>query len=217
MARTIASPDVPVAWRKPRARVHHTVNTEPVTPDDAPRMQQLLLRLLGALTVLFALVVVLGITVAEPIGHLADQFIARFGESGLFGLIFLLDAVPFTTHEPVLFLAYTGGIPFWRVCLLAGTASMLSGGLGWSIGRGLAHWAPLRDLFERYRVAPFLRKYGATAVALAALTPFPYAIVTWGAGASGVRLDQVMVGALFRYPKVVFYLGIIVFGWTAAT
>ena len=72
-------------------------------------------------------------------------------------------------------------------------------------------------MFERYRVGPFLRRYGIVAIAAAALLPFPYAITTWCAGTVGVRIEHLLVGALFRYPKVLFYLTIMALGWEATT
>ena len=68
-------------------------------------------------------------------------------------------------------------------------------------------------MFERYKIGPFMREYGAYAVAVAAIVPFPYAITTWGAGMSNMKLRDVMLGAIFRYPKVLFYLTLIVLGW----
>ena len=51
-----------------------------------------------------------------------------------------------------------------------------------------------------------MKRYGVRAVAVAALTPFPFAIATWGAGASNVGLKPVLLGSLFRFPKVFIYL-----------
>ncbi|MBW1877507.1 MAG: hypothetical protein JRI25_25115 [Deltaproteobacteria bacterium] len=169
------------------------------------------------MTVLFVAVAALGYAFAEPIERVSAVFLEHFGRAGLFAAVFIMDAIPFTTHEPVLFLAYTGGVTFWQVFGLAGTASVLSGILGWTMGRVLARWRWLGDLFERSQVGPFLRRYGVVAIAAAALTPFPYAITTWGAGMVGVRIEHLMIGALFRYPKVLFYLTIMALGWEATT
>lgn len=194
------------------------MTSEPVPgPSDVPSLSSLLWRLGVGLVGLLLAVALLGWTLAEPTERVAALFIGAFGAAGVFVLVLLVDAVPFLTHEPILFLAWTGGFSYWSVVALGGTASFLSGALGWSIGRALGRFQPLHDLFERYRIAPFLRRHGALAVAAGALTPFPYALTTWGAGACGVTFRQVMLGALLRYPKVVFYLSIMVFGWRAST
>jgi len=187
------------------------------TPDEVPSLPRLLWRLAIGLVVLFVLVAVLGMLLAEPIERASAVFLEHFGRAGLFATVFVMDAIPFTTHEPVLFLAYTGGVTFWQVFGLAGTASVLSGGLGWVVGRVLGRWQWLGAAFERHRIGPFLRKYGIVAIAVAALLPVPYAIVTWGAGTVGVRIGHVLLGALFRYPKVLFYLTIMALGWNATT
>lgn len=185
--------------------------------EDAPSLGSLLLRLGIALLVVFVVMGILGVTLAEPIEGVAAYFIAHFGVVGLFLFVFVMDAIPFTTHEPVLFLAYAGGTGYWTVFAVAGTASVCAGPLGWTCGRVLSRSRWLTGVFERYRVGPFLRRYGIAAIAIAALTPFPFAVMTWAAGAARMRPQHVLLGALLRYPKVLFYLTVMVLGWKATT
>jgi membrane protein YqaA with SNARE-associated domain len=77
----------------------------------------------------------------------------------------------------------------------------------------LGRWAFLTNVFKTYRVTAFLERYGVWAVAIAAFTPFPFAVVTWASGACGLPVKPVLLGSLFRAPKVLLYLTIIVYGW----
>ena len=182
--------------------------------DDVPAVSWLLGRLVIALAVLgvgawFASTVLEG-----PIERVSAAFVNEFGLIGVGLGVLTLDAIPGTFHEPLLILAYDGGIRFWTLVFVAGTASWGSGVIGWTCGRLLRRAPFLVRALERYRIGPFMRRYGGRAIALAALTPFPYAITTWGAGATDVPLSTLMLGALVRYVKVALYLGILVYGWT---
>jgi len=174
----------------------------------------LLARLFLALMVLGGLAWVASTVLEEPIEHLSATFVDGFGLMGVFVGILVLDAIPGTFHEPILILAYEGGLGFWTLVATAGTASVLSGVIGWVCGRLLRRAPFLVRMLEKYRLGPFMRRYGGRAIALAALTPFPYALTTWGAGASDVPLSTLLLGTLVRYLNITLYLGILVYGWT---
>ena len=199
---------------------------EPVEPDlpgapdahsdDAPPLDQLLRRLAVSLVVLIAVVVVLGVTVREPLSRVSEAFVDQFGITGVLVGCMIVDAIPGLTHEPLLLFGWEGGLGYWSIFAAAGTGSMLAGFVGFGIGRLLGRAGWVHRMLHRYRVIAFLHRYGTTAIAVAALTPFPFAIATWGAGAAGIGLRPVLLGALFRYPKVLFYLSLIAVGWQAS-
>ncbi|TNE84228.1 MAG: hypothetical protein EP330_30370 [Deltaproteobacteria bacterium] len=176
------------------------------TEEDPLALQTLLRRLAVGFVVLMAGVAVIFKLAAEPLNAVSAAFVENFGLLGVFVGCLLIDATPGLTHEPILVVARQGGIGFWAIFVAAGTGSMLSGVLGYGIGRVLGGSAFVQRLLIRYRLREFLHRYGVRAVAIAALTPFPFAIATWGAGASQISIRSVLVGALFRYPKVLFYL-----------
>lgn len=185
--------------------------------DDVPDVSWLLVRLFIALLVMGATAWFLGSVLEGPIEALSRSFVDAFGALGVFVGVTILDAIPGTFHEPLLILAYDGGIRFRTIVGVAGTASILSGVIGWTCGRLLGKWSFLDRVLTKYRITPFMRRYGGRAIAIAALTPFPYAITTWGAGAADVPLSTLLVGSLFRYIKIALYLGIIVSGWSLST
>ncbi len=169
-------------------------------------------RLAAGVLVLLGLAAVLGITLRGPLQALAEAFVAHLGLAGIFAGVLMTDSL-LLTHEPLLWAGYAGGLGFWTVFVTAATASVLAGPLGWLMGTMLRRSQYVLDLFERYHIRSFLARYGLWAVAVAALTPFPFSAATWASGATGVPLRVVMLGSLFRIPKVLFYFGFIVFGW----
>ena len=98
---------------------------------------------------------------------------------------------------------------------LGSLAAAASGyALGWLVGR-----AGLRRVLSeerREQVRGLLSRYGFWGVALAALTPLPFAICTWTAGALRMRVLPFALACLFRVPKVAFYLWLMHQAWRAA-
>lgn len=95
---------------------------------------------------------------------------------------------------------------------LGGLLSSLAGVLGWYLGHTAASHrriaARLANFSARHGVA--VAKYGRLTVALGALTPLPFSITCWSAGALGMPLRQFFPMSLLRLPRyVVFYLLIV--------
>lgn len=190
-------------------------NAEPMDDDDALELRTLVRRMSVGLVGLLLVIAVLAITIREPLTAFSEWFVSAFGVLGLALGVFFLDSVPFTTHEPLLFFAYEGGIGFWTVFLVAGSASTASSLLGYACGMLLGRHARVQRMMHRYRITRFLHRYGFWAIAMSATLPFPYAIATWGAGAARTPLVPVLLGALFRFPKVLFYLSLMAGVWGA--
>lgn len=183
--------------------------------DDDPEVPSLgaLMRQLGVgIALLVAAVGVLGYVMRDPLTLFAQMFTERFGLAGVFVGTLLTDTM-MLTHEPLMWAGYAGGLGFWPVYWTTTLASVLAGPLGWVYGRVLGRSAWVQDLFARNHLHAFLHKYGVWAVAIAALTPFPYSLATWASGAAHVPLRSVILGSFFRVPKVMFYFALIVFGW----
>ena len=183
---------------------------EPATPappaEDALAMNVLIRRLVVGFVLLLAGVLLVYSLASEPLAVVSRAFVDRFGLLGVFVGCMLIDATPGLTHEPVLLFALEGGLGYGLVFAAAGSGSTLAGLVGYGMGRLLGRNSRVQGMLDRYRLRAFLNRYGVRAVAVAALTPFPFAIATWGAGASGVGLRTVFLGSLFRFPKVFIYL-----------
>jgi uncharacterized membrane protein YdjX (TVP38/TMEM64 family) len=177
------------------------VRDERLARFDAPaEPRRLVVRLLVGLVGLFAAFALVLALLREPITALSQAFVDRFGLAGvaLGALLCDLTAAP---KEPVLVLGVTGGLSFWTIAATISVTTMIAGVTGWALGRrfGRVPWVERR--LARTPVAPFLHRHGARAVAFAAIVPFPFATMTWAAGAVGLPFRTFVLGCLFRIPK----------------
>ena len=179
---------------------------------DEMSLGRLVRRLAVGLIGLLCVVGALSYWFKDPLTDGSRVFVEQFGLAGVFGGVLFTDTF-LLTHEPVLFAAHAGGLGFWPIFLTASAASICAGGLGWMLGSLFGRAAPIQHLFKRYRITEFLSRYGVWAIAVAALTPFPFSAATWASGAASVSFKTVMLGSLFRIPKVLFYFGLIILGW----
>jgi membrane protein YqaA with SNARE-associated domain len=62
-----------------------------------------------------------------------------------------------------------------------------------------------------------VRRYGAGALALGALSPLPFSICCWAGGALRIRPSIFLAVALLRIPRVAFYLWLIQIGFKDIT
>lgn len=181
--------------------------------DSRVHMRNLLIKLGFVLIVLFFVVLLLGLTIREPIESVAAVAVERYGLIGLFLAVMCVDTIPGLTNEPLLLLASSGGLSYWSIFLSASFGSVTGGVLGWFIGGRLRGFKPLKERISRYGIEGFFHQYGGRTIAIAAVLPIPFALTTWAAGASGVELRTLLLGAIWRVPKTFFYLTLIHFGW----
>lgn len=176
----------------------------------------LLLRGFAGLAGLLVVAGVLGLLLREPITALAQAFMTRWGLPGLFVGVLITDTslVP-ATNEPLLLLAYGGGASAWEVFVVASSASTLAGPVGWTLGRTLSAVTNLEGWLRRRhgRMVELLERNAVRALILAALTPIPFALATWTAGALRFSFWTVCACSLFRVLKTAVYLSLIVGGW----
>lgn len=168
------------------------------------------------LLVVVAVAGLAGWLLREPIELVAEVFLGRFGWAGLFAGVLITDASPIPmTHEPVLLLAVAEEMPAWKIAAVGSAASVTAGPVGYTGGWLLRTRSSARHWLEDRAPAMvrFLRDWGATGVAIAAVLPIPFALATWTAGLLGVRLPKVLLASLLRIPKTSFYLWLILQGW----
>lgn len=90
----------------------------------------------------------------------------------------------------------------WRIAMVCTVASVLGGGLGYAIGWG-AFEAVGRPMLEFYGYAPkfeqfrdYYNQWGAWAVFIAGVTPFPYKVITILSGLTGLDFLVFMLSSL---------------------
>lgn len=191
--------------------------TEQISPSnpDAARNRDLVWNIVKALGVLLLLVVVIGVLFREPMEAAAAVFVTRFGLPGVFAAALVLDALPGLGSQPIVLLACAGGLPGLWVWLAAGVGSWFSGLVGWVVGLGLGRWPWFRAWILRTGLEGGLLKHQWRGIFLAALVPFPYGLVTMAAGAGGLPLKQVAIGATGRFIKIGLNVAIVIMGWGA--
>jgi membrane protein YqaA with SNARE-associated domain len=169
----------------------------------------------GGLVVVVAVAGIAGVVLRGPITGLAGLFIGTLGWPGVFLGVLLTDASPIPmTHEPVLLLGVAEDLDVIRLGLVASTASVTAGPIGYAGGRMLRAAGAEQWLSRRApQMVGFLQRWGALGVALAALLPIPFAVATWTAGAIRVPFLKVAAASLLRVPKTCFYLWLIYRGW----
>lgn len=166
------------------------------------------------LAVLVAVVAGLGLFVREPLLAAASDFVATAGLPGIFLCCFVLDSIPGVGAQPILFLAYAGGIGVLPLFVLGGSSGVCAGVLGWAVGRALRRWDSPRRWLHRSGLGPMLVRHRWRAVFTAAILPFPYVLTTIAAGTAGVSLAQTVAGALGRYVKAALNLVLVAGGWS---
>lgn len=166
------------------------------------------------LAFMLVLVGVAGAWLREPLLAFGAAFVARFGWAGATLACLGLDAIPGVGAQPILFLAYTGGMGFGPALAAASLGGVAAGAVGWTTGRVLGRFGVLSGWLQRTGLGEPLRRHAVKTVFWGAILPFPYALVTIAAGAAGVPLGRVLIGATGRVPKALLNLTLIALGWS---
>ncbi len=180
-----------------------------------PGLKSLLVKLVVGILVFVALVAVLVVAFEDQLVGAGRDFVAAWGGPGVGLAFFVLDAVWIPIpQETFSGLALVGGMPFVEVWAWASAGSLCGGTLGYSVCRGIGR----SDRFQRWLARKggdahaAVRKWGPLGVALGAVSPIPYSISAWAAGALGMELRPFLLVSLLRIPRVGFYLWLIQIG-----
>ena len=145
-----------------------------------------------------------------------EQLLA-FGPLGLF-IVAFLESTIFPVPPDVLLLPMCMVAPrlAWWYAFVASSASVLGGLLGYVVGKRAGRPVVRRFLKESsiLDVEALFTKYGGWAVGIAAFTPLPYKVFTFGAGIFGVSLWAFAVASVvgrsarfFLEGALVYFLG----------
>ena len=100
---------------------------------------------------------------------------------------------------------------WWFYVPILGLVSTIAGFTGYFLGKYVASqpWVPRFLLNFATQNKDYVEKYGVWAVALGALTPFPFSITCWSAGFLRLNFRAFALGALARFPRIIAYYWII--------
>ena len=176
----------------------------------------LLIRFTTGVLGLLGAFAVLGMLIREPLERVAAAWVAATGLAGMFVAIGVLDSIP-TPIPPDLFtgFAYMGKLPFWQIAGVASAASVTGGSAAWLVARRFR----TTDWFKRFilgrgaRPYALVKRYGTIALVLGAVSPLPFSLTCYAAGALGMSYRRFFSVAILRAPRIVFYLALIRLGW----
>jgi membrane protein YqaA with SNARE-associated domain len=201
----------------PEDEVSATVG-EPEAADEAEvpplRPGKILLSTLGILTLVMVGAGAVAYFFKEPLLATSQWFVEHLGGPGIAVGFVIPDATSLPLpSDAISSFGLIGGMSFAQVVTWGSLGSLVGGSLGWSIGRWLIGGRPrLQKYLERRggdQVRKQLRRHGAVFLALAAITPLPYSVACWAAGAVRMPYHRFISISLIRIGRVALYLWLI--------
>lgn len=185
-------------------------------PRELPDLRRLLVRTCVGLFLVFALVTGVGLVFREELVALGGAFVDLLGPFGVALGFFLQDAFAFPIPPDIYTgLALLGGVPFWTIVAYGSVGAMCGGLIGFFIGRRLSwtRWFRAITQGRGRQIHNLVERYGVLAVLIGAVSPLPYCLACWSAGALGMNLRPFILISLTRIPRIAFYLWLIELGF----
>ncbi|MCB9795060.1 MAG: VTT domain-containing protein [Alphaproteobacteria bacterium] len=175
-------------------------------------LRQTALRMMAGLGVMMLIIGLVAVLFLDVFKAMGAWFVGTLGPLGVGLGFFIPDALTLPVpHEGIVALAVAGGMNFWVIGSAACTGSIIGGSTGWLLGKKLSG----TDLFYRVmgnkgpQARALMQRYGDRAVIIAAVSPIPYSLMAWSAGALGMGFRRFVWLSLWRIPRVFFYLWLI--------
>jgi membrane protein YqaA with SNARE-associated domain len=150
---------------------------------------------------------------------MARQLVQTTGYAGMFAGVFIADAFTFPLPPDVyLFISIAGGSDVGLTLAACSAASVIAGNVAYLIGPYIQQIPLLRQRLEEFRPRGeyLFGKWGGRAVAISALTPIPFSIVSWLAGIYRMPYPSYALASLFRIPRIAGYYALYAYGWAPA-
>lgn len=187
--------------------------------DPSPSLQRIAVETLAFTVVVVGAVAAAGYFFREPLESMATWLVSVTGYAGMFAGIFIADAFTFPLPPDVyLFLSIAGGSNVALTLAVCSASSIIAGNVAYHVGPYIKRIPVLRERLEEYRPRGehLFREYGSWAVAVSAMTPVPFSIVSWLAGIYRMRYSSFVFASLFRIPRIVGYYALYAYGWAPA-
>jgi membrane protein YqaA with SNARE-associated domain len=162
------------------------------------------------LAVLLAAVGLAGAFLHDEVTGFATWVYERLGFNGLAILFFLSEALV-NPMPPDVILWIVAGSELSREWLfnvsILSVLSTAGGHAGWFFGRRLRDTGLVQKILGRHdgRSVEMTQRYGIWAVVLAALTPLPWSVTSWTAGALEMPWRHYALGSIARFPRIFLY------------
>lgn len=172
-------------------------------------IQKNLIKALIGLIFFVILMGALGVWFEPQLVLITTWIVERVGFVGMAMLLWVTDSLvtPFPPDILLIIIANSPLADKWLFYVsILGAVSVGAGMTGYGIGRWLGHFLWVQKLFSQLSQEhqDFIQKYGFWAVVIGAITPLPYSLTCWTAGALGLRWTTVlMASVLFRVPRFI--------------
>lgn len=203
---------VPDGEARERAQTLGRATLDEAQAEESTNLRRLMWQALVGALLVAAVIGGAGAFFKDELLAVSRAFVDTFGGPGVALGFFLPDAFPLPLpHEAFSTFALLGGIPFGEIGLYASLGSTLGGAVGFWGGRWLGATAWFDRLIERHRDEAYaiVRRHGVLGIALGAVTPLPYGICCWAAGALQMRWWPFAACYPLRWFRCVFYLWLI--------
>lgn len=172
-------------------------------------IQKNLIRAFVGLTFFVILMGLLGYWFEPELILVTTWIVERVGFTGMAMLLWATDSLvtPFPPDILLIIIANSQLSEGWLFYVsILGAISVGAGMTGYAIGRWLQHFLWVQKLFSQLSQEhqDFIQKYGFWAIVIGAITPLPYSLTCWTAGALGLRWTIVLTASiLFRIPRFI--------------
>jgi len=134
--------------------------------------------------------------------------VGSYGLVALFLIVVLMDFLILPISPDLVVLSATwGGAAYFNTTLVGGVASVIAGVLGYFFGAriGATKFKQWFGAHHLHKGEKLFQKYGVWAVVIGALSPIPYAAVSWSAGIYDMKFNQFLTTIVFtRIPRFMF-------------
>ncbi|MEE9385949.1 MAG: VTT domain-containing protein [Nannocystaceae bacterium] len=177
------------------------------------RLRRLLWSTFATLAALFAVVVTTGFFFHAELLASSRWFVEKLGGPGVALGFFIPDAFTVPLPNDAFSTAgLVGGMDYWQVVAWGSMGSLAGGSTGYWIGRSLlSRSRRLREFLARRGgdVAQQIQRGNKFLLAAAALTPMPYSVVCWAAGAVRMPFGAFLAISSLRIVRVSGWLWLI--------
>lgn len=148
----------------------------------------------------------------ESLKLFTESLILDYGYTGIFSITALEQFIFPLPVDPLLGLSLQIGLDYQKLMIFVLIATLFGSSIGYLLGKYLGHPA-LEWLVGKKKVEKgekFIKKWGIWGVIIAGITPIPFKVITWTAGAFEMPFGRFMIGTIIgRMPRYMLtaYLG----------
>ncbi len=208
------------ATRLSQVRANAKAKIAQEIPLDEGERRRLLIRVIGGVFFILGIALLGTLLFKHEMQEMGGFFVTRLGGPGVMLGFFLTDSVLLPIpNDTFSILGWLGGLSLLEVTCWASAGSIIGGFVAYGIGyhflrtsktaRRLLGSGDGKGTFEK------MQKGGTTMLILAAITPLPWAMGCWAAGAIEMPLRTVLWVSSLRFFRVASYLWLFQLGFIA--